>query len=53
VKPAVRESAKDALEALRHIPESKDPPATQAKDRADLAEALTALRAELAKAAQE
>jgi len=53
VRPAVRMSAKDTLEALRHIPEGKDPPATQAKDRDDLAAALTSLRGDLDKAAQE
>ncbi len=52
-RPMVRLSAKDALEALRHIPASKDAPETQAKDRADLAQALTTLKGDLAKAADD
>jgi hypothetical protein len=50
-KPAIRQSARYALEALRHIPVSKDPPETQAADRAALAAALTALDDNLIKAA--
>jgi hypothetical protein len=53
VRPAVRMSAKDTLEALRHIPEGKDPPETQAKDREALAATLATLRGDLAKAAEE
>lgn len=52
-KPAIRESARYALESLRHIPVSKDPPDTQAADRKALAEALTALNENLTKAAGE
>lgn len=52
-KPATRMAARDALESLRHIPEGKDPPEAQAKSRAALVEALTALKGDLAKAAKE
>ncbi len=53
VKPGVRMAAKDTLEALRHIPESKDPPEKQAESRKTLADTLTTLNADLAKAAKE
>ncbi len=52
-KPAIRMAARDTLEALRHIPESKDPPEEQAKARKALIDTLTALNADLAKAAKE
>jgi len=51
--PAVRLSAQYALESLRHIPVSKDPPETQATDRKDLVDALTKLNESLGKAAKE
>jgi hypothetical protein len=51
--PAIRASARYALEALRHIPDEKDPPDSQAKDRDALAEALTQLDLNLAEAAKE
>jgi hypothetical protein len=51
--PAIRESARYALESLRHIPDEKDPPESQVKDRAALAESLTALEASLTQAAGE
>jgi len=49
----VRQSAHYALEALRHIPEPKDPPADQEQDRKALIEALAALEASLNKAGKE
>lgn len=52
-KRATRQSARYALEALRHIPKPADPPETQAQDRTALAAALTELNADLAKAARE
>jgi len=51
--PAVRESARYALEALRHIPDDKDPPTSQADDRKALAASLIQLDAKLAEAAKE
>lgn len=52
-KPEVRMAARDTLEALRHIPEGKDPPEAQAAARKSLAETLTTLNADLVKAAKE
>ena len=52
-KREVRLSAQHALEALRHIPDDKDPPAAQAADRKALAASLKALEASLAEAAKE
>jgi hypothetical protein len=52
-KPEVRMAARDALEALRHIPEGKDTPEKQAEDRKALADTLTSLNADLLKAAKE
>jgi len=51
--PGIRQSAQYALESLRHIPESKDPPANQDEDRKALVDTLTALKRHLAEAAKE
>jgi hypothetical protein len=52
-KRATRESARYALEALRHIPNPSATAETQAEDRTALADALTELNTNLAKAARE
>ncbi len=48
-----RLAARFGLDALRHIPTSKDPPDIQARDRRDLAAILTALKDVLHEAATE
>ncbi len=52
-KHATRQSARYTLEALRHIPKPSDPPQAQAEDRTALADALTELNTNLAKAVRE
>ena len=52
-KPGTRESARYALESLRHIPRKDDPADQQETDRKALVEALTALNQNLGKAAGE
>lgn len=51
--PALHAAAADALEALRHIPDPLDAPATRARDRRDLAQALTQLKGSLEKGTNE
>lgn len=51
--PALHEAAADALEALRHIPDPMDAPATRARDRKDLMQSLIQLKASLQKSASE
>jgi len=50
---ALRLTARSALDALRHIPDPKDPPEAQKRDRAELAEALRLLQDSLQRAASE
>ncbi len=52
-KPSpIRRAARYALESLRHIPDSGDPPATQVADREQLVAALESLQRNIADAAK-